>query len=84
MELSMTQEALWTILHSAGISEDSLIAVMLLLQKSEDAMIDLGLWIGQENPTEPEILNKAVEIHNNLPVELQTTTTSQVEEAEEE
>ena len=47
---------------------------MLLLQKSEDAMVDLALWIGEENPTEPEILSKAVEIHNNLPVELQTST----------
>lgn len=74
MELTKTEQALLAILCSQGVQEDSIIAIMLLLQKSEDAMIDLGLWIGQENPTEPEILSKAVEIHNDLPVELQTST----------
>ena len=60
------------LLKNTNVDENRIIGIALLLQKSEDAMIELGMYIEQKKPTEEQILMKAVEIHDRLPKELQT------------
>ena len=70
MAISKVQEMLISSLKLRGAEKDMII--MLMLQHSEEAMIDLGYWIAKKgNSTTSEILLKVVEIHKALPKELQ-------------
>lgn len=73
MELSKVQKMLIESLKQHGADKELIIIIMLMLQKSEDAMFKLGAWIANEkNPSPNDILVRAVEIEQNLPPELRT------------
>lgn len=74
MALSVVQEMLTDSLKHRGADDSMIITIGLMFQKSEDAMIDLGAWIADmKNPSQTAILEKALEIEENLPPSLRTS-----------
>lgn len=70
MALSQVQKIFVQQLKNLGADRNMVIGISLMLKKSEQSLIELILWIEDNNPTLDEISEKALEICDNLPPEL--------------
>lgn len=70
MEPTLAHKVIVQQLKNMNAEEDRIIGIGLMFQKSEESLIDLILWIDDNNPTLDETIEKAVEIYKNLPPEL--------------
>lgn len=49
-----------------GVSKNNSMAVILMLQESEEMMEEMFLWIYDNHPSEEQIMRKAIEMSDKL------------------
>ena len=64
MELTETKKALIHLLRMQGVSENNIIAVILMFQEDEEIMEELAIWIYDNKPTEEEIMQEVIAMSN--------------------